>query len=270
MPRFRPASRIALCGTLMSLFLHASALVVLATVGWWQIDNARPRFFGQTIVLEAAMRAAAPLEVSVQTLLPSDSPVVITPTWAQVVRHRFHELPSTESRDWLPAFDEFELAVADVPQPRRQTAEATPTSAPSTEPPPLQRQPPTATLPRDAQADPPPKPATSVPSAAPSTSSAAERSPLGEPDAPPDFTHNPPPTYPELARRNRWEGRVLLRLTIDETGRVTKVEIAQSSGHDVLDAAAANAVRQWRGRPAHRDGRPTSSIELLPVRFRLN
>lgn len=85
----------------------------------------------------------------------------------------------------------------------------------------------------------------------------------------PSFAGNRPPRYPELARRNGWQGQVLLRLTISESGAVIKVEVARTSGHAILDATAAAAVRTWRGTPATLDGRPVETVELLPVRFRL-
>ena len=88
-------------------------------------------------------------------------------------------------------------------------------------------------------------------------------------DTPPDLSRNAPPTYPSIAIQRRWEGTVLLRIRIDESGSVTDVEIARSSGHPVLDGAAATAVRRWTGTPANRGGYPSATVELLPVRFKL-
>jgi len=50
---------------------------------------------------------------------------------------------------------------------------------------------------------------------------------------------------------------------------VTEVEIVRSSGHAILDAAAASAVRRWHGQPALSRGRPVATTRLLPVQFRL-
>lgn len=86
---------------------------------------------------------------------------------------------------------------------------------------------------------------------------------------PPDMSSNPFPAYPAEAVRLRLEGTVLLRLRIDPQGRVEQVEIAKSSGHALLDDSAAEAVGSWRGKPAHRDGRPVATTEVLPIRFRL-
>ena len=80
--------------------------------------------------------------------------------------------------------------------------------------------------------------------------------------------HEPPPEFPALARQNGWYGTVLLKLWIDEEGRVTDVRVEKSSGYGVLDAAAVNAVKRWRGRPARHNARPVATEELLPVVFR--
>jgi protein TonB len=87
---------------------------------------------------------------------------------------------------------------------------------------------------------------------------------------PPDFSGNRKPEYPTAAYRNGIEGEVLLRLWIDEEGRVSQAKVERTSGHDVLDRAAVAAVRTWRGRPARRGDQPVATEELLPVRFRLS
>jgi TonB family protein len=84
-----------------------------------------------------------------------------------------------------------------------------------------------------------------------------------------NFRHNPPPVYPTAAYAAGIEGTVLLRLTVASDGRVARVEVLRSSGHPILDGAAVNTVKQWRGEPARRGGEPIETIETLPVRFQL-
>lgn len=50
--------------------------------------------------------------------------------------------------------------------------------------------------------------------------------------------------YPSLARLNRWEGKVVVRAVIKETGDVADLRIAQSSGHDILDQDALETLKQ--------------------------
>jgi protein TonB len=49
--------------------------------------------------------------------------------------------------------------------------------------------------------------------------------------------------YPDEARREGREGTVELRFTIDRSGRVQQVELVNSAGSSVLDAAAASMLR---------------------------
>lgn len=80
---------------------------------------------------------------------------------------------------------------------------------------------------------------------------------------------NRPPRYPRKARKLGLEGRVILRVRVDEHGNATSVMIAQSSGHDILDRAARKAIGRWRFLPAEQRGRSLASTIEIPVSFRL-
>jgi protein TonB len=77
------------------------------------------------------------------------------------------------------------------------------------------------------------------------------------------------PVYPALARERGLEGRVVVRLLIGVDGAPAEIRIAQSSGFESLDAAAIEAVRQWRFEPARRAGISVAEERLAPVVFRL-
>ena len=77
------------------------------------------------------------------------------------------------------------------------------------------------------------------------------------------------PAYPAEARRLGLRGRVVVRLFIDVTGAITRVELATSSGHRLLDEAALSSLRTWRAQPARRGGVPVATVELQPVDFQL-
>lgn len=98
---------------------------------------------------------------------------------------------------------------------------------------------------------------------------AAKSVAVGYGDAPPKFTYQPSPVYPRTARTRGIEGTVLLRLEVEASGRVASVEVARSSGHPALDAAAVTTVRTWRCTARTRGGEPVASTETLPVHFRL-
>jgi len=78
-----------------------------------------------------------------------------------------------------------------------------------------------------------------------------------------------PPAYPSLSRKLGETGKVVLRVELDETGRVSAARVITSSGFDRLDAAALAAVRTWRCRPAQRDGQAVRSVALQPFDFTL-
>ena len=81
--------------------------------------------------------------------------------------------------------------------------------------------------------------------------------------------HTPPPDYPEAARKDGKEGRVLLRVLVDEEGKSKLVEINLSSGSYLLDQAAAEAIKRGRFSPARYGDSPTASWVTIPVDFRL-
>lgn len=76
---------------------------------------------------------------------------------------------------------------------------------------------------------------------------------------------NPPPRYPPLARQRGIEGRVLLRLTVNASGGVEAVSVAQSSGDALLDQEARQTVARWRFHPPGL----TQAVAHIPIAFRL-
>jgi len=118
------------------------------------------------------------------------------------------------------------------------------------------REPPRETAP--APTPPPPRP---QPAAGPPAARVTSAVPQGE--------QCRPPAYPAVAQRRHLEGRVVVRVRIDVDGHVKAAEIAQSSGHEVLDEAALEAVRTWTFEPAHEGTRAVESFLNVPFRFRL-
>jgi periplasmic protein TonB len=74
--------------------------------------------------------------------------------------------------------------------------------------------------------------------------------------------------YTEEARANGVEGRLVLKISIDENGAVTDVSVA-SSVDAALDAAAIAAVKQWRFKPSQKCGKPVAGTYTLARRFEL-
>ncbi|GAB4148482.1 MAG: hypothetical protein Fur0037_16790 [Planctomycetota bacterium] len=56
---------------------------------------------------------------------------------------------------------------------------------------------------------------------------------------------NRPPPYPERAIRLRLQGTVVLHVVVGADGKVASCSVRISSGHDLLDRAAREAVEGW-------------------------
>jgi protein TonB len=76
------------------------------------------------------------------------------------------------------------------------------------------------------------------------------------------------PEYPELARRARIEGPVILEAVIDKQGNVTDAFVLRGLRLG-LDEAAIAAVKQWKYTPTVYNGRPVDVILTVTVVFEL-
>ena len=221
-----------------SLVVHLAAFFALAAPWpWWQPPQDRMELSGRrgVITLKASFSLPQP-ELPPVEFPATDAPVVITPRQAKIQERTY----VATSQAYVP-----------LPTDQVENAAEIPSAA-------VERVPP------DAEMD---RPVTSA-SASYVPRSLAAMPQIAGLEQGPDFAGNPPPEFPELARQNGWYGTVLLRLWIDDAGRVTKVRVEESSGYGVLDAAAVRAVQRWQGRPARKNARPVATEELMPVVFR--
>lgn len=62
--------------------------------------------------------------------------------------------------------------------------------------------------------------------------------------------HNCTNYYPEKAREENLSGTTKLHFTIGTDGYTSDISVEESSGHDVLDAAALKCARVWKYKPA--------------------
>jgi iron complex outermembrane receptor protein len=72
--------------------------------------------------------------------------------------------------------------------------------------------------------------------------------------------------YPPDALAQRLHRQVILAVTVDVEGHASKVDVLESGGPD-LDEAAIVAARQWTFVPAQRDGKPVASRIRVPFHF---
>ena len=236
-----------------SVLIHATGFAVLAA--WTaRAASSSVKLLGRKQVIQLTARIVEPqwtAEPLTLDLSPREASVLIEPREARIGKRHFVHVPTAQ----VPLADTLlhsETEVSPAIQRRassEELIEVVEQSTPRVQR--VQQRRPTPRVPELVSVPLPP-------------------SSLGNADqTPPDLSQNAPPTYPAYAIQQRWEGTVLLRIWVHETGRVTRVEVARSSGYRILDGAAATAVRQWTATPANRDGKPVGTVEVLPVRFKL-
>lgn len=284
-PRRRPVPVVALA-IAASVLIHAAALA--SAIGLWgdhETTAARPI---EVVLVTMAQpgRAPAPAPVpSAAAPAPAERagpPTVAMPIASPADPARVAPPAAAPSPPPLEPAPVMAVADASVPLSVARV-ERLDDAQPNADP--LKRVPPPAPVPvsrpRAAASAPPagsPAARRTVPAEAPPASVAALAGPavpagaetsrqarfaLGSPG-------NPIPRYPQRARQRGWQGRVVLRVTVDAHGRPTAVDIRETSGHTVLDTAARDTVSTWTFRPALRAGDPVAGEAIVPVVFRLN
>lgn len=84
----------------------------------------------------------------------------------------------------------------------------------------------------------------------------------------PRAVSTPDPEYTEEARLAKTQGKCILWLIVDETGRPRNIRVVRGLGNG-LDAKAIEAVQQWRFQPAMKDGKPVNVQISVEVGFHL-
>ena len=77
-------------------------------------------------------------------------------------------------------------------------------------------------------------------------------------------------SYPALARRRNWQGRVVVEIWVEPSGQFSKIQVVESSGHRVLDKAATKTVSSLGRLPKTVAMRLEQTVHLrLPIIYRL-
>ena len=256
--------KISRSAVAISLLLHWAGLAALAA--WAPTPLPSPaRFAGSDQSIQLTLSFSEPQLTFDELTLensPEVVPVVIEPLKARVGKRKFVMTPTVDlSADAI--FSHLPTQPQPSVEPKANHQEKLERITPEISPP----------TPSKTKRSPPRKPAPAAIATPPASLGTSDETPpasLGTSDeTPPDLSQNVPPVYPTLAQKKGWEGTVLLQIWIDQQGRVTRVEVAKSSGFPLLDGAAANAVRHWRATPGQRNGRPVATQERLPVSFKL-
>jgi TonB family protein len=155
------------------------------------------------------------------------------------------------------------------PASTQRTAE-TPTPAPAPKPEPAA---PKSTAPAPTPA----APANSAPVAVAPTPTPTPAPPVQEAPPPMPFVASqttievvriPALNYPEVAMRNRIEGRVVVEVTVDGTGKPVETRVLKSD-NELLDDSAIEAAMNATFKPATMNDAPVTSKVSIPFNFRL-
>jgi TonB family protein len=84
----------------------------------------------------------------------------------------------------------------------------------------------------------------------------------------PKATYTPEPDFSEEARREKFQGNVVLSIVVDKAGNVARIRMDKVLGHG-LDEHAMEAIKSWRFLPGTRNGEPVAVREPISVGFNL-
>ncbi|OQA55250.1 MAG: Gram-negative bacterial tonB protein [Candidatus Omnitrophica bacterium ADurb.Bin277] len=76
--------------------------------------------------------------------------------------------------------------------------------------------------------------------------------------------------YPRMAVKKKWEGQTIVAAEVLPDGLVGRTALAKSSGHEILDAAAEDAIKTWKFEYPFENnaGAPPQYVDI-PVTFKL-
>jgi TonB family protein len=91
--------------------------------------------------------------------------------------------------------------------------------------------------------------------------------PTRELDVRPGIKTRIEPEYPDAAARRSLSGKVVIRLYIDEKGKVERVETLRADPAGYFERSAEGAFRAARFTPAMKGGRPVKAQMTIEVHF---
>jgi bla regulator protein blaR1 len=86
----------------------------------------------------------------------------------------------------------------------------------------------------------------------------------------PKALSTPAPTYPDAAKADKAEGKVVVDCIIDEQGHVTQTKVSTSSGREDLDKSARDTLSTWSFQPATLKGKPVEVSYTITLNFKLD
>jgi protein TonB len=75
--------------------------------------------------------------------------------------------------------------------------------------------------------------------------------------------------YPEKAKEEKLQGKVLVKAVIDEKGNVENASIEKGVSQ-LLDDAAVKAIKEVKFTPGEKNGKKVKAEVIIPVKFKLS
>ena len=79
----------------------------------------------------------------------------------------------------------------------------------------------------------------------------------------------PPPRYPDSLKHDGIAGVVAVVIVIDERGGIMDCTVSKST-HPEFERPAIEAVKNWKFKPAKKDGVPVKVRVTIPLRFNID
>ena len=85
-----------------------------------------------------------------------------------------------------------------------------------------------------------------------------------------EYIQAPQPVYPQISKRMGEQGRVMLRILVNEKGMPDQVVVHTSSGSARLDEAGRQAALRAQFKPHMEDGHAVAVYVIVPLNFQLS
>lgn len=225
-------------GMITSLFIHSIIFMLFFALSIHKRSNDVKTYYIQfTQMGEETVQASYPVREMTK-------PRVTEP----VIKEIKQERPVMKE----PSVEEHEVVIRDNAIETPDVVKAASAPEPAPQPPVTQRQVDESTVSNAAYA-------------APSGASAVIETEFGSSGAP-AFLKRQMPVYPMMAKKLGKQGKVVLRLLINEKGRLLDVEVVEPAGYGFTEAAV-EAVKMSIFSPAREKGASVASKALLTIRF---
>jgi protein TonB len=241
------------------------SLLMSMDFDWMNLtDFKKPSTGSVTIILES---------VQPQTIKPKNEPLPPKQFARKAEKNVAETAPKTEPP--LPPIiqkkpEKKHLIVKAAPTKQDRPAELDKPAPPDqTPPPPLESVPDESSQGNDAPLPPLQEETTAFDTAATGPESSQPALPSVIEAAQPEYSKNPPISYPKRARQRGYQGTVLLEVLVNRNGKVDDLRILASSGYAILDSSAVKSVKTWSFKPAKKGKDTVAMWVKVPVRFKL-